>query len=92
MIACCTGLHLSRGACRPASPVSGVHVSRLTDSPALAKFRRAPMPRRSSWSSKARGRLAACFIANVRIEALTKRCQSRTSARRMLRSHPQHSH
>jgi len=24
MIACCTGLHLARGACRPASPVSGI--------------------------------------------------------------------
>jgi len=65
MIACCTGLHLARGACRPASPVSGVHVPCLTDSPALARFRRAPMPRRSSWSSKARRRLAGCFIANV---------------------------
>ena len=41
----CTGLHLARGACRPASPVSGVHVPCLTDSPALARFRRAPMPR-----------------------------------------------
>jgi hypothetical protein len=29
----------------PASPVSGVHVPCLTDSPALARFRRAPMPR-----------------------------------------------
>jgi len=70
MIACCTGLHLARGAAVrhhkcPASPVSGVHVSCLTDSPALARFRRAPMPRRSSWSSKARRRLAGCFIANV---------------------------
>lgn len=62
MITCCTGLHLARGACRPAhqcpaSPVSGVHVPCLTDSPALARFRRAPMLRRSSWSSKARRRL-----------------------------------
>jgi len=38
MIACCTGLHVSRGACRPASPVSGVHVSRLTDSPRWPGF------------------------------------------------------
>jgi hypothetical protein len=56
-----TGLHLARSACRPAhqcpaSPVSGVHVPCLTDSPALARFRRAPMPRRSSCSSKARRR------------------------------------
>jgi len=55
MIACCTGLHLARGACRPASPVSGVHG--LTDSFPLARFRGAPMPRCSSWSSKARRRL-----------------------------------
>lgn len=43
MIACCRGLHFARGACRPASPVSGVHVSCLTDSPALARFRRTPI-------------------------------------------------
>jgi hypothetical protein len=33
MIACCTGLHLARGAWCPASPVSGVHVPCLRTAP-----------------------------------------------------------
>jgi hypothetical protein len=55
--ACCTGLPLARGACRPASPVSGVHVPCLTDSPRWPGFGERECQGRSSWSSKARRRL-----------------------------------
>ena len=72
MIAFCTGLHLARGAWCPASPVSGVHVPCLMDSSARARFRRAPMPRRSSWSSNARSRLRSTSP----VRSLTKHYRS----------------